>query len=349
MPLGSDAEFGFELRVCAWAERHWPPGAASRRPVLVGRQLGTDRRRWDTVVLEVDPVGLAERATFGSAHLDSDLLHVVRHAPPDWEFYRDALPEPEYPWRYVREAVHEAADRGAVESKKRGGRIEIRRVAPYPDWFDRLVAIENKPDLDASAARDLQDQLERDVASKLADEVWLATEATGDPVEPAFLERIPPEVGILSLDRDGVEVLWHPRTLAVDRRGTRIVERAEDSTYGSAAARFEYLSAAEKRRRRLVIAERAYERGWRSYRHQMRTDCRHFMLRPATYGFVPYCRAKEREQTAAECSERCHAFEPEPPRWREHGWPLEGGPGQTVTRMLERRRDDARTRAKDTR
>ncbi|MFB6267899.1 MAG: DUF5787 family protein, partial [Halodesulfurarchaeum sp.] len=175
MPLGSDAEFGFELRVCAWAERHWPPGSASPRPVLVGRQLGTNRRRWDTVVLEVDPGGLADRAAFGPDHLDSTLLHVVRHAPTDWAYYRNALPEPEYPWRYVREAVHEAADRGAVESRKRGGRIEIRRVAPYPDWFDRLVAIENKPDLDASAARALQDQLERDVASGLADEVWLAT------------------------------------------------------------------------------------------------------------------------------------------------------------------------------
>ncbi|MFB6095156.1 MAG: DUF5787 family protein, partial [Halodesulfurarchaeum sp.] len=226
-----------------------------------------------------------------------------------------------------------------------GGRIEIRRLAPYPDWFDRLVAIENKPDLDASAARALQDQLERDVASGLADEVWLATEATGDPVEPALLERIPPEVGILSLDRDGVEVLWHPRTLAVDRRGTRIVERAEDSTYGSAAARFEYLSAAEKRRRRLVIAERAYERGWRSYRHQMRTDCRHFELRNARFGLVPYCRAKEREQTAGECRERCPSLEPEPPAWRQQGWPLEGGPGRAVTRILKRRRTRARNRA----
>jgi len=106
----------------------------------------------------VDPEALAARANFGTKRLDSDLLHVVRNAPADWQFYRDALPYPGYPWRYVREAVHRAGDRGVVETRKNGNKIELRRKWPYPEWVERIVAVENKPDLDASAADALADQ-----------------------------------------------------------------------------------------------------------------------------------------------------------------------------------------------
>ncbi|MFB6308800.1 MAG: DUF5787 family protein, partial [Haloarculaceae archaeon] len=51
--VGSDSEFAFELRVCQWAEREWSPDGD--RPALVARQLGTKRRRWDTVIVECDP------------------------------------------------------------------------------------------------------------------------------------------------------------------------------------------------------------------------------------------------------------------------------------------------------
>ena len=195
-------EFTFELRVCQWAERHWPPAGSldDDTAVVVARQLGTQYRRWDTVVLECDADALDARAQFGERRLDSDLLHVVRHAPAEWTFYRDALPDPGYPWRYVREAVHRAADRGIVETRKNGNRVELRRRWAYPDWVRRVVAIENKPDLDASAARQLADQLERDVAAGLADEVWVATRATGAAVEPVLLEDLPVEVGVLALD-----------------------------------------------------------------------------------------------------------------------------------------------------
>ena len=172
-------EFGFELRVCAWAERGWPPGDDGDNDVvpLVARQLGTRRRRWDTVVVETTEDALQRRAPFGDERLDSNLLHVARNAPASWSYYREALPDPGYPWRYVREAVHRAADRGFVEARKRGNRVELRRRFRYPEWVDRIVAVENKPDLDAPAARALSAQLEHDVALGLADEAWLATAA----------------------------------------------------------------------------------------------------------------------------------------------------------------------------
>jgi hypothetical protein len=212
-----DAEFGFELVTCRWAERAWPPDRGTDAVPVVARQLGTRERRWDTVVIEADPDGLADRAAFGADALDADLLHVVRHAPVSWAWYRDALPAPDHPWRYVRAAVHRAAERGVVRTRRDGNRIEIRRTAPYPDWVRRLVAIENKPDLEASAARALHDQIEHDVRTALADEVWVATESTDATVEPALLEDLPVEAGVLALDFDDgpveARIVWRPATL----------------------------------------------------------------------------------------------------------------------------------------
>jgi hypothetical protein len=341
LPPASVKEFGFELRVCAWAERNWPPGRTGDFVPLVARQLGTRRRRWDTVVIETTEDALQRRAPFGDERLDSNLLHVARSAPASWAYYREALPDPGYPWRYVREAVHRAADRGFVETRKRGNRIELRRRYRYPEWVDRVVAIENKPDLDASAARALSGQLEHDVALGLADEAWLATEADGD-IERALLEAIPVEVGILAMSEgpDGrrAETAWNPRTLAVEAPGTRILERPDD---GASAARFEYADPDWKRRKRLEVAERAYERGWRAYAETMRPDCRQFRVRDPA-GPFPWCAAKGCGQTAAECSADCPSFEPEPPAWRRKGWPIEGGPGKATKRLLERKRERRR-------
>ncbi len=334
-------EFGFELRVCAWAERNWPPVGRTDSDVLVARQLGTKRRRWDTVVIEASADGLTERAPFGEDRLDSDLLHVARNAPSSWAYYRDALPDPGYPWRYVREAVHRAADREFIETRRDGNRIEIRRRYRYPAWIDRIVAIENKPDLDASAARRLAGQLEHDVALGLADEIWLATHATEDEIEPALLEAMPVEVGIVTIsERDGTwhaDPVWNPRTLDVTGFGTRILDRPAGGASDRSAARFEYADPDWKERKRLEIGERAYERGWRSYADTMRPDCRHFEFRDPT-GPFPWCNEKRREQTASECSGRCDAFEPEPPAWRSRGWPIDGGPGKAGKRLLDRKR-----------
>lgn len=345
-------EFTFELRVCQWAERNWPPSSDARSGgrVLVARQLGTKHRRWDTIVVETDARRLAARARFGSARLDSDLLGVVRHAPAEWAYYRDALPDPDYPWRYVRETIHTAADRGILDARRRGNRIEIRRKWEYPAWVDRIIAIENKPDLDASAAESLTEQLQRDVALALADEVWVATRTTEETVEPALLERLPIETGILTVttadraatgERTASRVAWHPRSLDRSAVGTRILERGRDPS----AARFEYAEPEWKATKRLEIAERAYERGWRSYVDSMRPDCRWFSLRSIGGDTLPWCGAKERSQPSADCSQNCPSFEPEPPNWRTRGWPLEGGPGAAVKRLLaeQRRRNRSET------
>jgi hypothetical protein len=314
MTVAADTEFAFELLVCRWAERHWPPEPtdADRAVPVVARQLGTRERRWDTVVVEADPDALAARAQFGERELDSDLLHVVRHAPAEWAWYRDALPDPGYPWRYVRAAVHRAADRGVVEKRRSGNRIEIRRIAPYPDWVERVVAIENKPDLDASAARALEGQLRHDVEAGLADEVWVATTATGEDVEPVLLEDLPVEAGVLTLGEGAsADVAWLPSRLSPDR------DRSD---------------------RRLELAERAYGRGFRSYVETMRPDCRHFELRREGDALLPWCAAKETHQTQSVCAGSCASFEPEPPQWRTRGWPIEGGPGKGISRLLAERR-----------
>lgn len=339
------AEFVFELHACRWAELAWPPGDRHHDgPILVARQLGSQWRRWDTIVLECRKGAFADRSQFGTRHLDGDLLHVVRHAPVDWAWYRDALPKPDYPWRYVREAVHEAADRGILEARKRDGRIECRRRFPYPDWVERIIAIEHKPDLEASAADALAEQLEYDVALGLADEVWLATQTTDERVPPALVEAMPVEAGILSLDPEGLtaEVLWHPRPLEADQPGTRILERASGSRMDQSASRVEFVAGHEKQDLRRRIAERAYERGWRAVIDAMRPDCRHFELAADTLTHEPYCAAKDRAQRAAECRQSCASFEPEPPGWRTNGWPIEGGPGRGASTIYERQRERRR-------
>lgn len=343
-------EFGFELEVCAWAEQRWPPDGDTESAVLVGRQVGTRERRWDTVIIEADPAGLAQRRAFGKTALDDDLLDVVQHAPETWTWYRDAIPEPDYPWRYVREAVHRAGERGVAEVRQGSdGRIELRRIANYPDWVDRVIAIENKPDLDASAAAALADQLDYDVALGLADEVWLATKATGERVEPALLADQPVEAGVLVFDGDrSPRVRWHPASLAVGSPGTRIVDRPDQSAHDHSAARFDYVKTGTKARQRLRIAERVYGRGWRSYVDTMRPDCRHFSAQRGRWGWRPFCRAKKRSQRAAECAGSCSDFEPEPPTWRQMGWPIDGGPGKTITQLLEQRRERQRPGVSDT-
>ncbi|TQQ83116.1 hypothetical protein EGH24_04925 [Halonotius terrestris] len=322
----ADSEFVYELRVCRWAELAWPPEETENDETtyLVARQLGTKQRRWDTVVVECDPDALQARAAFGDDELDSDLLHVVRNAPAEWTWYRDALPEPDYPWRYVREAVHRAAGRGVVQTRKNGNQIQIKRIAPYPDWMRRLIAIENKPDLDASAADRLADQLSHDIETGLADEVWVATAETGATVEPALLEALPVEAGILTTDFSGgvdaaaASVAWHP---------TAVTPTHSDDYRNS---------------RQLELAERAYGRGWRDYQATMRPDCRHFELRRNGRLLIPWCAAKECHQSSSACSSSCSEFEPEPPAWRTQGWPIDGGPGVGIRQLLEKRAERER-------
>ena len=334
-PLTADSEFTFELLVCRWAELAWPPESSSAdSAVIVSRQLGTQRRRWDTIVVECDPEALAQRQQFGEQTIEPDLLRVVRHAPAEWGYYRDVLPDPGYDWRYVREAIHRAAARDLIEKRKPSRRIEIRRKRPYPDWVRRIVAIENKPDLDASAAAALSDQLDHDVETALADEVWLATTRTGDRVEPALLRKFPVEAGVLTFDFENGNS--EPAVGAADANVDWLPSTLDTHTDS------DEFDAAEKARRRRWIAERAYGKGWRSFTETMRPDCREFELRRAGRGLVPYCAGKGLCQTESECGSNCGTFQPEPPQWRMKDWPIDGGPGKGIRRLLERRRERER-------
>ncbi|MFB6243251.1 MAG: DUF5787 family protein [Halobaculum sp.] len=331
-----ETEFTFELLVSRWAELAWHPTRGDR-PALVARQLGTQQRRWDTVVVEVDPAAFERRRALGDRGLDRDLLRVVERAPAEWEWYRDALPDPGFSWEYVRAAIHRAAGRELVETRHgTGGRVEFRRVQPYPDWVRRLIAVENKPSLDAAAADALVDQIEHDVSAGLLDEVWVATDA--DDADRALLETFPVEAGVLACDfgdgvtADAAAVHWHAGRLEPDETITSADREESPEAHPSYRAE---------------LAERAYDAGWRSYHETMRPDCRAFELRRAGRGLVPYCTAKACHQTASECAGSCVEFTPEPPQWRTGGWPVAGGPGKGFTRLLDRRRRRHRERLED--
>jgi len=81
----------------------------------------------------------------------------------------------------------------------------------------------------------------------------------------------------------------------------------------------------------------------------MRPDCRHFELEPTEGVARPHCRAKGCYPTQTECAGSCPKFEPEPPAWRQLGWPLDGGPGAALKRLLDdqraRRRPDVSERS----
>lgn len=323
-----DSEFAFEMQVCRWAELAWHPTEGDR-PVIVARQLGTSDRRWDTVVIEVDQSAFSDRRAVSDDGLDRDLIRVVQHAPTEYAWYRDAMPDPGFPWAYVRAAIHRAADRDLVETRRGdGGRIEMRQTRPYPDWIDRVIAIENKPDLTASAADRLAEQLAHDVSAGLLDEAWIATDA--ERGRRVLLSEFPDEAGVLAFDfsdgvhREAADVLWHPSRLDPDP---------------PVAGPDEYPEANPTRREEL--AERAYEQGWRPA-DTTRPDCRAYKLRRVGRGLLPYCTAKECHQTSSECSGDCPSFAPEPPAWRTKGPPIDGGPGKAIQRLLDRRRQRVR-------
>ena len=310
-------EFGFELLVCRWAELNWPPHHRPDATVIVGRQLGEQARRWDTIIIECDPDGLQARTDFGDRALDRDLLFLARHAPEEFTWYRDCLPDPGFPLRRLLPAIHRAAARGIIDTERRGRRVFMRRIRAYPAWVRRVIAVENKPDLDASAARRLGQQLRHDMERSLADEVWVATALSADAEVPAALiEPMPEGVGIIGIDQAstaavGGSVLWRPRRLHP--------ARADDPI-------------------RYRIAEAVYGNGWRSYVDSLRADCRHLQPRLVGRAILPWCAAKQTVPTPHTCRHACPKREPEPPRWRMHGWPIEGGPGQGLHRILDARR-----------
>jgi hypothetical protein len=116
------------------------------------------------------------------------------------------------------------------------------------------------------------------------------------------------------------------------------VNRPTDPERVGTSASFEYADPDTKADKRLEIAERAYGRGWRSYVDAMRPDCRYFDMQHGPEATLPHCGAKGKHQSSTECRGSCPEFEPEPPGWRQRGWPIEGGPGAAIKRLLTRQR-----------
>jgi len=236
-------EYGFELALCARLEGDQ----------LVSRQLGTGvhgRRIVDVVCLSPGPAFDSRAAitdrTIPPAAIESDVGPGTARRPTD---ALDCHPD------RAADVVEEAVECGFFERERRNGRVCVRQTTRYPEaWFDRIVGIENKPDLGRPGA--LETQLLTDVHLGLVDEVVLAT---ASHVTGAHFNRIPDPVGVWEFDPDTGEreILRDPDPLPVDEAGVEIVDRSPTRTEIRVA------TAGEKFRARRRLAERAYGKGWR--------------------------------------------------------------------------------------
>ncbi|WP_394351068.1 DUF5787 family protein [Halomicrobium sp. LC1Hm] len=281
-------EFAFEVGLCR----------AIERDRIVARQLGASvhgRRVLDVVQIEPGPA-FEERVAITPERLPSAAVE-ADVGPGRARYWKDAFDC--HPERAER-ALELASERGFFERERRNGRTYVRQTTRYPDWFDRLVAVENKPDLDRPG--DLERQLRTDVSLAAVDAVVLAT---ASHVTRAHLNRLPAEVGVWRFDPEtgDREVRREPAQLPVDEPGVELVAQEPGQT------EIRIVSAAEKARLRRRIAERAYGKGWRSYDLPPCARCS-----PDDDG-LPYCEWKERPVHAnSECDSDCGGFEPaEPP------------------------------------
>jgi len=282
-------EFAFELSLCAHLE--------ATREGIVSRQLGTGvhgRRVMDVVCVEPGPA-FAERAaitpeTIPPAAIESAI------GPGRARYWKDAFDC--HPER-AEEALQTAVEQGFFEEERRGGRTYVRQSVRYPDWYGRLLGIENKPDLDRPGA--LETQLLTDVKLGLLNAVILAT---ASHVTGAHRNRIPDEVGIWRFDPDTGDrtVIREPTQLPAEEYGTEICDRA------SARAEIAVATPGEIARARRRVAERAYGKGWRTYDLP---GCAR--IDPDERG-LPCCPWKGRHvNPATECGPDCEGFESSPP------------------------------------
>ncbi|MEF8976996.1 MAG: DUF5787 family protein, partial [Halapricum sp.] len=258
------------------------------------------RRIADTVVVEPGPA-FVDRAA------------ITDRTIPDRAIEADVGVGQARDWRHVfgdirpdraRSIVEHAVDVGFFERERRNDRLHVRQTARYPDgWFDRLVGIENKPDLDRPG--DLYSQLRRDLALSLFDEVVLATASY---VTGAHLNRIPEEVGVWRFDPDTGEreVVREPTPLDTDGGSVEIVDEF------AGRIDIEPVSAEEKRRARRRLAERAYGKGWRPETLPECVNCD--PAADSRDAAVPYCAHYDRiVEPAVECGPDCPGYEPADP------------------------------------
>jgi len=245
----SPREFGFELALCSHLE--------TETDWIVGRQLGAAVARPGRRIADV--VGVVPGPAF------DDRAAITPEAIPTGVVESDVGAGRAVPRRRaVREsdvlrdaAVDAAIEAGFLTSERRSGREYVRQAVRYPDaWFDRLVGVENKPDLGEPGA--LARQLRTDVELGVFDRVVLAT---ASHVTRAHLNRIPPAVGVWRFDPATGDrtIVREPAPLSTDAPG---VEIADQSPVATAV---EIVTADAKAGARRRIAERAYGKGWRTY------------------------------------------------------------------------------------
>ena len=295
-------EFDFEVRLSARLETGGCPGEAIPEvDPVVARQIGggvhAPGARVIDVVLVEPGTAFEERAAITPERIPDAAIEAdvpVGRAVPRREAFADLDLSPER----QRAVVERAAEIGFVERERRAGRERVRGVAPYPDWYGDLVAIENKPDL--TEPGDLNRQLRFDVALGLFDRVVLAT---GSHVTRGHLNRIPDAVGVWRF-RDGeVDVVREPARLPADAPGTEILDEA------AARTAIEPVAPDDKARARRRIAERAYGKGWRTYGFpacaRIETAERHDACG------LPYCAFYDRfVDPASECGPGCPGYDP---------------------------------------
>jgi hypothetical protein len=301
------SEFDFEIRLCACLESAGVPddAATPADDPVVARQIGggvhdPGARVIDTVLVE--PGGaFGDRAAITPAAIPDAAIEAdvpTGRAVPRSEAFAGLGLAPER----QHAVVERAAAVGFLERERRGGREYVRQTAPYPDWYDGLVAIENKPDLGTPG--DLDRQLRFDVALALFDRVVLATESH---VTRGHLNRLPDAVGVWRVRDGDVEVVREAAPLTPDAPGTEIVAE------GAARTGIEPVPSEAKARRRRRIVERAYGKGFRTYAFP---DCTR--VEPGEQhgaGGLPHCAFYDRlVDPASECGPDCPGHAPgEPP------------------------------------
>ncbi|WP_135853578.1 DUF5787 family protein [Halorussus salinus] len=286
-------EYAFELALCAHLE--------AREEAVVARQIGGGVRAPSNRVLDVlcvepgpemDARAALTPARIPDAAIESDVGVGRARDPVD---AIDARPE------RARSVADRAVELGFFERAVGGG---VRQTARYPDeWFDRLVAVENKPDLGDPG--DLQLQLRKDASLALADAVLLATESY---VTGAHLNRIPEEVGVWRFDPEtgDREVVREPTPLDADDWGVELLDEHPLRTDVAP------VPPEAKARQRRQMAERAYGKGWRPNAFPACAEVE-AVAREGSEG-LPFCHWKGRVVNPARCGPDCPGHDPaEPP------------------------------------
>jgi hypothetical protein len=282
-------EFGFELSLCSHLERE--------QSGILSRQLGGSchgNRVMDIVRVTPGPEFAQRQAlteqTIPPAAIESA---IGAGTASRWPGAFDGHPE------RAGDVLDAALACGFFERERRRGQSYVRQTTRYPDWYDRLIGIENKPDLARPGA--LETQLLTDAKLALFDEVVVATESY---VTGAHRHRIPDPIGIWRFDPETGEreVIRDPEQLPVSESGLELVDRRSGRTDIEIVGP----DAIERQRRR--IAERAYGKGWRSYEFP---PCSR--IDPNDAG-LPVCPWKEGiVNPARDCGEDCGGFDPANP------------------------------------